>query len=348
VSRTHVDAWPVTGDAATATAVLPTRDDTPTPVDASALVIEHDTAEQHPVEDGRADAAPVPAAVPAGVDVQEQARQAYRDSVTAGEPLNGKQLGALFDRSERWGRDRIKEAKPTLPRAARRRVAAGSRKPARAATVPPAPAAAVRVAAENTHGSEDASHGTPNGTATPVPSGVAAAAADTDQRQPPTPPPAAGPTRRRRPWALLALAAPAFVAIWSGWVGLGEMTGFGLVHPLPGIADGFAINSAITLPIGVEAYAAYALRVWLARVGSARGQRVARVSAIGALILGGVGQVAYHLMSAAGIGHAPWWITTFVACLPVVVLGAGAGLAHLHYDTTTHTADDAPDGEETA
>jgi hypothetical protein len=38
-----------------------------------------------------------------------------------------------------------------------------------------------------------------------------------------------------RSWPLLVLAAPAAVAVWSGWVGIGRMTGFGLVHPLPGI-----------------------------------------------------------------------------------------------------------------
>src|SRR5262249_31835813 len=85
-----------------------------------------------------------------------------------------------------------------------------------------------------------------------------------------TPPAAAAVrvARRVRRGPLLRLAAGAFVAIWSGWVGLGEMTGFGLVHPLPGIADGFTLNSAITLPIGVETYAAYAMRVWLARAGT--------------------------------------------------------------------------------
>ena len=70
------------------------------------------------------------------------------------------------------------------------------------------------------------------------------------------------PTRVRS-WPLLVLAAPALVAIWSGWVGLGHLTGFGVVHPLPGIWDQLAINTAITLPIGVETYAAYALRAWL-------------------------------------------------------------------------------------
>jgi hypothetical protein len=130
------------------------------------------------------------------------------------------------------------------------------------------------------------------------------------------------------------MAVSAFVAIWSGWVGLGGMTGFGIVHPLPGIADGFQLNTAITLPLGVEAYAAYALRVWLARIGTRRAQRFAKWSALGSLVLGSAGQVAYHLMSAMGITTAPWEITTCVACLPVVVLGLGAALAHLQHDTT--------------
>lgn len=136
--------------------------------------------------------------------------------------------------------------------------------------------------------------------------------------------------RPLRSWPVLLLALPAFVAIWSGWVGLGEMTGFGVVHPLPGIADGFQLNTAITLPIGVEAYASYALYVWLSgRVRTNRTRRFAMWSALGSLALGAAGQVAYHLMEAAGMTAAPWWITTVVACLPVAVLGMGAALAHM-------------------
>lgn len=135
--------------------------------------------------------------------------------------------------------------------------------------------------------------------------------------------------RQVRRWPIILLAAPAFVAIWSGWVGVGALTGFGPVHPLPGIADGFTINSAITLPIGVETYAAYALRVWLAGTGPARARRFARRSAIAAFVLGGLGQIAYHLMTAAHLAVAPWPITTVVSCLPVVVLGFGAALGHL-------------------
>ncbi|MGH3342280.1 MAG: hypothetical protein ACRDPK_05210 [Carbonactinosporaceae bacterium] len=133
-------------------------------------------------------------------------------------------------------------------------------------------------------------------------------------------------------WPLVLMAIPAFVAVWSGWVGLGELTGFGVVHPLPGIADGFSINSAITLPIGVETYAAFALRAWLSGDLPLRARRFAKWSAIGSLALGALGQVAYHLLGAANVTQAPWQITTLVACLPVAVLGMGAALAHLIHD----------------
>jgi hypothetical protein len=147
--------------------------------------------------------------------------------------------------------------------------------------------------------------------------------------------PVAGPGARRvrvPRWPLLLIAAGAFVSIWGGWVGLGELTGFGPIRLLPGIWDEFVINSAITLPIGVEAYAAFAMWAWLAPTSAGVSQtarRFARWSAIGALALGAAGQIAYHLMVAAGVSHAPWPITAFVACLPVVVLGCGAALAHL-------------------
>jgi len=131
-------------------------------------------------------------------------------------------------------------------------------------------------------------------------------------------------------WPLLLLALPAFVAIWGGWVGLGRLTGFGPIELLPGIWDGLTINSAITLPIGVETYAAFAMRVWLSdSPGSERARTFAKWSAVGSLALGMAGQVAYHLMTAAGVTHAPWQITTLVSCLPVAVLGSGAALAHL-------------------
>ena len=43
---------------------------------------------------------------------QEEAQRAYLHSLDSGKPLTGKELGDLFGRGERWGRDRITEAKP--------------------------------------------------------------------------------------------------------------------------------------------------------------------------------------------------------------------------------------------
>ena len=134
------------------------------------------------------------------------------------------------------------------------------------------------------------------------------------------------PARR---WPLILIAAPAAVAIWSGWVGLGEMAGFGVVQPLPGIADGIRLNTAITLPVGVEAYAAFALGTWLTGTGDTRARRFARRSALGALALGCAGQVIYHLLAAAHLPRAPWPIVVVVAVMPVVTLAFGTALVHL-------------------
>ena len=132
-----------------------------------------------------------------------------------------------------------------------------------------------------------------------------------------------------RRWPLVLIASPAAVAIWSGWVGLGGLCGFGPIHPLPGIVDSLTINTAITLPVGVEAYGAYALRAWLTPGTPERAQRFAKASALGALGLGMAGQVIYHLLAAAHAARAPWPVTMLVSCIPVVTLGFGAALTHL-------------------
>jgi hypothetical protein len=46
-------------------------------------------------------------------------------------------------------------------------------------------------------------------------------------------------------------------------------------------------------------------------------------------LVGAAGQVAYHLMEAAGTTAAPWWVTAVVAALPVATLGMAAALHHL-------------------
>jgi hypothetical protein len=239
---------------------------------------------------------------PDTAQLHESARQAYRESVEQGEPLSSYTLGKRFDRSRTWARARINEAtaEPGMP-----------------TPVDEAPAEVVPA---------------DQGQAC-LPAVEAPAEADSAPAEKPADAPAEPggmPGKAPRAWPVLLLALPAFVAIWGGWVGLGEMAGFGPVNLLPGIGGGWTLNTAITLPIGVEAYAAYALRVWLSGIAPTElARRFAMWSAIGSLVLGMAGQVAYHLMKAAGMTVAPWQITTFVSCLPVVVLGCGAALAHL-------------------
>jgi hypothetical protein len=131
-----------------------------------------------------------------------------------------------------------------------------------------------------------------------------------------------------RRWPLLLIAAPAAVAIWSGWVGLGELCGFGPVRLLPGIS-GLTVNTAITLPVGVEAYAAFALGAWMSPGSPAGARRFARWSALGALAYGMAGQIIYHLLAAAHATAAPWPVVVVVSCMPVAVLGLAAALTHL-------------------
>ncbi len=133
-------------------------------------------------------------------------------------------------------------------------------------------------------------------------------------------------------WPVLLLCLPAFVAIWGGWVGLGAMTGFGVINLLPGmVRDGgwATVNTAVTLPIGLETYAAYALHAALNTTRKGTLRTFAIWSGVASLVLGGSGQLAYHVMESFGVVTAPWWITAIVATIPVAVLGAGAALAAL-------------------
>jgi hypothetical protein len=148
--------------------------------------------------------------------------------------------------------------------------------------------------------------------------------------------------KRMPRWPLFLIAAPASIAIWSGWVGLGQLCGFGIIHPLPGIWDAARLNTAITLPVGVEAYAAYALGAWLTPGTSERARRFAKFSAVGALGLGMAGQVIYHLLAAAHAARAPWPVVMLVSCLPVIALALGTALAHLLREPAEVAAEEVP------
>lgn len=135
-----------------------------------------------------------------------------------------------------------------------------------------------------------------------------------------------------RTWPILIVAAGAFVAIWAGWVGLGQLTGFGDMNLLPGLVDDgkwSTVDTKITLPLGMEAYSAYAFYVLLHRSAPKRARVFAAWSSLGAVLLGMAGQTAYHLMAAKQITAAPWEITTVVSCLPVAVFGLAAALVHM-------------------
>jgi hypothetical protein len=140
-----------------------------------------------------------------------------------------------------------------------------------------------------------------------------------------------------RSWPLLVLAVPAAAEVWSGWVGIAQKTGFGMVSLLPGLWSSLHLDTAVTLPVGVECYAAYALRAWLAtgHAISDRTRRFAKRSAICSFALGMAGQVAFHLMDQNRITRAPWTVTTLVSCLPVLVLGMGTALAHMLREDAT-------------
>lgn len=161
-----------------------------------------------------------------------------------------------------------------------------------------------------------------------------------------------GPVPRSavRSWPLLVLAAPAAAEVWSGWVGIAARTGFGRVALLPGILPSLHLDTTITLPVGVEAYAAYALRAWLSPGPSVsrRTRQFARRSAIFSFTLGAAGQVAYHLLEQAGITRAPWAVTTVVSCLPVLVLAMGTVLAHMLHADASAAAGGPASGSTTA
>lgn len=129
---------------------------------------------------------------------------------------------------------------------------------------------------------------------------------------------------------VLLVAASAFVAIWGGWVGLGGLAGFGPVNLLPGIGSGLEVDLSITLPLGIEAYAAIALYIAVSGLVVGGARWFAYGSAFAALAIGAFGQATYHVLSADQLSTAaPTPVVIFVSILPVLVLGGASTLLHL-------------------
>lgn len=149
--------------------------------------------------------------------------------------------------------------------------------------------------------------------------------------------------------AVALVAVSAFVAIWGGWVGLGRLAGFGPVDLLPGVPGGpYEVDLSITLPLGVEAFAAIALYVAVSGLVEGGARTFAWVAAIGSLGLGMFGQAAYHLLTAQehGAGATPTWVVVFVSVLPVLVLGLASLLLHLAEAGARQTSVRSEDGEQ--
>ncbi|GAA1821452.1 hypothetical protein [Agromyces neolithicus] len=129
-------------------------------------------------------------------------------------------------------------------------------------------------------------------------------------------------------WPLFPLYIGAYVAIWGGWVSLGRMSGFGPTEMLPGILP-WTLDLSIVLPLGLEAYAAFSLGVWLTRKRIApSARRFARWSSLAGLGLGIAGQVTYHALVGLGYEVAPLWVVMVVAAVPVLTLAAASTLTH--------------------
>jgi hypothetical protein len=267
-------------------------------------------------------------------ELKERARSIYIANRALGHAMTGTELGEACGMKERWGRLRIEEV-----------LAADAGQESASSPVPVDSSAQSAPPRHDTTPAVAEQSSLPPIVTPPSAAELSPASVEEAPAEEPAPveqdPAPVAPERhdsgtiqvapRKRPvvWPVLLLMLPATVAIWSGWVGLGHLAGFGPVQPLPGIVDGFEIDTSITLPIGMETYAGYALYVWLSGKATGRALTFARWSAITALVVGALGQVAYHVMVAAGLGAAPWWITAAVACLPVGVLGMGAALAHM-------------------
>lgn len=145
----------------------------------------------------------------------------------------------------------------------------------------------------------------------------------------------------KKSWLVWPIAFSAFVATWGGWVVLGTMTGYGKVNMLPGLVkDGewSTINLVISLPAGVEAYGALALSVAFDQRATRAARWFSAVSSLVSLVLGCFAQAVAHNLSSKHVTTAPDAVTSFVAVLPVLVLGMASALAVLSQKRISETS----------
>lgn len=130
-------------------------------------------------------------------------------------------------------------------------------------------------------------------------------------------------------WVVFVIAAAAAIEVCATWVGIGNVSGFPVIR----LPFHLKVNTDFSLMVGMEAYGGFALYYWLSAAPGPRSRAFAMWSAVGALVLSLVGQVAYHVLAAEHVARPPAAVVGFVSSLPVVVLGFAAILMHLvHLD----------------
>lgn len=127
------------------------------------------------------------------------------------------------------------------------------------------------------------------------------------------------PTRQRDGWVSVGMLVSATSAALTSFDGLRQLA----------LAAGWASAMAFLLPLTIDAFAATATRIWLARsTKSERARRFSRACAVGAILLSLVGNAVFHLIG-ANLLQVTWVIVLGVGAIPPVVLGLVSHLAVL-------------------
>jgi hypothetical protein len=140
---------------------------------------------------------------------------------------------------------------------------------------------------------------------------------------------AATPTRRAHradPIEVVGLAVVTTAAVvlsFSALAGLGLLVGFGTA-----VVFGWDFPLSLLVPLCIDAYGATAARIAVNRAYSDETRRQAMIHGVVAIVVGILGNAAYHLLEArvVHLGDSMWVLVIAVSIVPPVALGA---LVHL-------------------
>jgi hypothetical protein len=124
-------------------------------------------------------------------------------------------------------------------------------------------------------------------------------------------------------WVLVLIAAACGLEVCATWIGIGSRSGFPVIRLPYGIAR---IPTDFCLMVCMEAYAGYAIFIWLTRTGRRSGP-FAMWSGLAAAAASVTAQVAYHVTGTGAVP--PPWLVGLVSALPVIALILAALLIHL-------------------